>query len=239
MDELLFPPAPPVKTVPVEGTDALYPVHRIFCVGRNYAAHAAEMGGVEVDREAPFYFTKSLTALAPSGQVQPYPPGTSDYHHEVELAVALGGAGGFRVPVDEADAMVFGYAAALDMTRRDLQQKAKDKRRPWDLGKDVEGGSAVVAPLTGGVEDFTPPGGQRIHLAVNGEIRQDGRLNEMVHSVPEVISDLSQYYHLRAGDIILTGTPAGGVGPVTPGDRLSGGIDGLPPPLSLVFGVPV
>lgn len=142
MGELLFP-APEVKTVPVEGEAALYPVHRIFCVGRNYAAHAAEMGA-EVDREAPFYFTKSLTALAPSGQVQPYPPGTSDYHHEVELAVALG-ADGFRVSVEEAEAMVFGYAAALDMTRRDLQARAKDKRRPWDLGKDVEG-SAVLAP---------------------------------------------------------------------------------------------
>lgn len=228
MAKLLFP-ASEVKTVSVKGTDALYPVHRIFCVGRNYAAHAAEMGA-EVDREAPFYFTKSLSALAPSGQAQPYPPGTSDYHHEVELAVALG-AGGFRVSAQEAEAMVFGYAVALDMTRRDLQQKAKDKRRPWDLGKDVEG-SAVVAPLTP-VADFVP-GNQRIHLAVNGEIRQDGRLDEMVHSVPEIISDLSRFYHLRAGDIILTGTPAG-VGAVVPGDHLSGGIAGLHP-ISVSFG---
>ncbi|WP_421703170.1 fumarylacetoacetate hydrolase family protein [Aliiroseovarius sp.] len=228
MAELLFP-APEVRTVPVEGTEALYPVHRIFCVGRNYAAHAAEMGA-EVDREAPFYFTKSLSALALSGQVQPYPPGTSDYHHEVELAVALG-AGGFRVSVDEAGAMVFGYAAALDMTRRDLQARAKDKRRPWDLGKDVEG-SAVLAPLTR-ADDFAP-GTQRIHLAVNGETRQDGRLDEMVHSVPEIIADLSLYYHLRAGDVILTGTPAG-VGSVTPGDRLTGGVEGLQP-ISLTLG---
>jgi len=228
MGELLFP-APEVKTVPVEGEAALYPVHRIFCVGRNYAAHAAEMGA-EVDREAPFYFTKSLTALAPSGQVQPYPPGTSDYHHEVELAVALG-AGGFRVSVEEAEAMVFGYAAALDMTRRDLQARAKDKRRPWDLGKDVEG-SAVLAPLTRAAR--FPLADQRIHLAVNGETRQDGRLDEMVHSVPEVIADLSRFYHLGAGDVILTGTPAG-VGPVEPGDHLSGGVDGLRP-ISLTLG---
>ena len=231
MGELLFP-APEVKTLAVKGEAALYPVHRIFCVGRNYAAHAAEMGA-EVDREAPFYFTKSLSALSPSGKAQPYPPGTSDYHHEVELAVALG-ASGFRIAVEDAGAMVFGYAAALDMTRRDLQARAKEKRRPWDLGKDVEG-SAVLAPLTRA--DQFALSDQWIQLSVNGEIRQDGRLDEMVHSVPEIIADLSRYYHLQAGDVILTGTPAG-VGAVAPGDRLSGGIDGLAP-LSLTLDPPL
>ena len=222
MPDLLFP-APAPRTLAVRGTAALYPVHRIFCVGRNYAAHAAEMG-VEVDREAPFYFTKSLNAIAPSGVSLPFPPGTEDFHHEVELVVALG-APGFRVTPGQAAGMIFGYGVGLDMTRRDLQQQGKDKRRPWDLGKDGEG-SAVLTELTRAGE--FAPAEQRIHLEVNGQPRQDGRLCEMVHSVPEIIADLSRFYHLGAGDIILTGTPAG-VGPVEPGDEIGGGIEGLAP----------
>ena len=222
MPEYLFEP-PVIQAIPVVGQTALFPVNRIFCVGRNYAAHAAEMG-VEVDREAPFYFTKSASAVQLSGARAPYPPGTSNFHYEMELAVAIG-APAFRASPADAMGSVFGYGCALDMTRRDLQQAGKDKRRPWDLGKDVEQ-SAVLAPLTS-VKDFTP-GTQRIQLSVNGEMRQDATLDEMVWSVPEIIADLSKFYHLRAGDIIMTGTPAG-VGAVVAGDRLSGGIEGLQP----------
>ena len=229
MTAFLFAP-PEIRTIPVEGESAVYPVHRIFCVGRNYAAHAAEMGN-EVDRAAPFYFTKSLTAVCASGQTVPYPPGTQDYHHEMELAVMLGGSA-FRVGPAEASDVIFGYASALDMTRRDLQQVAKDKRRPWDLGKDVEN-SAVFAPITR-VADMAPLGPQRIHLEVNGELRQDAQLGDMIHCVPEVIAHLSGYYHLRPGDVIMTGTPAA-VGSVVAGDRITGGIDGLAP-ISLTLG---
>ena len=222
MTALIFP-APRLPTLPVTGSDGRYPVHRIFCVGRNYAAHAAEMGG-EVDREAPWYFTKSPSATTESGAVVPYPPGTSDFHYEMELAVALG-APAFRVAAAEAMACVWGYACGLDMTRRDRQQDGKDHRRPWDLGKDIEHGAvlAAITPAAG----FTP-GNQRIHLTVNGQVRQDASLADMVWSVPEIISHLSRYYHLVPGDIILTGTPAG-VGPVVAGDVIAGGIDGLEP----------
>lgn len=205
---LLFPPAAPVL-VSIEGRGDL-PVHRIFCVGRNYAAHAAEMGG-QVDRDAPFYFTKSAHAVLPAPGPLAYPGGTSDLHHEVELVVALG------------DGAVLGYGCGLDMTRRDLQAKAKEMRRPWDLGKDFEG-AAVLAPFTSA--DGWTPGDQAISLDLNGAVRQTGRLSDMVWSVDELVADLARYYHLRPGDLIMTGTPAG-VGPVLPGDRLQGRIDGL------------
>ena len=208
--------------LPVQGTDALYPVHRIFCVGRNYAAHAAEMGA-EVDREAPFYFTKSALALL-TGGVLPYPPGTADFHHEIELVVALG-APAFRIAKADAMGAVYGYATGLDMTRRDLQQIAKDKRRPWDLGKDGEG-LAVIGPLTQ-APNFTPAN-QRIALDVDGSLRQEAALSDMVWTIPELIADLSRFYHLGPGDLLMTGTPAG-VGAVQPGATLRGTIDGLAP----------
>lgn len=215
-------PAPVPPTVPVSGEAAAFPVRRIFCVGRNYAAHAAEMG-VEVDREAPFYFTKSAFSLAGGGTL-PYPPGTGDYHHEVELVVALGRPA-FRIDPDEALGCVWGYAVGLDMTRRDLQAVAKSKQRPWDLGKDVEN-SAVIGALTPAAA--FQPGDQRITLHVNGEPRQDAPLSDMVWSIPELIADLSRYYHLQPGDLIYTGTPAG-VGAVQPGDRLEARVEGLEP----------
>lgn len=219
----LFPPAP-VRALGVLGQTALYPVNRIFCVGRNYEAHAAEMGG-SVDREAPWYFTKSPAAVCLSGSTVPYPPGTSNYHHEVELVVALG-ADVFKASLDQAQAAIHAYGVGLDMTRRDRQQDGKDHRRPWDLGKDVEH-SAVLSALT--PADRVPSlAGRRIWLSVNGQIRQDATLDELVWSPAEIISHLSQYYHLSPGDIILTGTPAG-VGPVVAGDVLDGGIDGLEP----------
>ena len=221
MNAYLFPPAP-VPVVPVTGETAAYPVRRIFCVGRNYAAHAAEMG-VAVDREAPFYFTKSPHAVMASGGALPYPPGTANFHYEMELVVALG-APAFRVSPEQAMGAVYAYGSGLDMTRRDLQLKAREKQRPWDLGKDFEQ-SAVLAPMTRAAE-MADLGPQRIWLRVNGETRQDALLSDLIHSVPEIIADLSKFYHLDAGDIIMTGTPAG-VGPVQPGDVIEGGIDGL------------
>ncbi len=223
MTDTLFP-APQAPQLAVTGDSATYPIRRIFCVGRNYEAHAAEMGNT-VDREAPWYFTKSAHAFCPTGATVPYPPGTENFHYEMELVVALA-APVFKADLAEAVAAVFGYAAGLDMTRRDLQQVGKDNRRPWDLGKDVENG-AVIAPLTR-AETVGEIGAQRIRLSVNGAVRQDAHLADMVWSVPEIVAHLSHYYHLGPGDLIMTGTPAG-VGPVVAGDRIEGQIDGLAP----------
>ncbi len=211
MTTWLFPPAP-TPAVPVIGTDALYPVCRIFCVARNYADHAAEMGA-EVDRAAPFYFTKSATALVNSGATIPYPLATNDWQHEVELVVALGPDG------------VLGYAVGLDLTRRDLQAEAKAKGRPWDSAKDFAH-SAVIGPITpaGGWS----PAGQAITLSVNDAPRQSGRLSAMVWPVPALLIHLGGLYDLGAGDLVMTGTPAG-VGPLRPGDRVAAQIDGLAP----------
>lgn len=216
----LFDPMP-TPLVPVLGEDTGFPVRRIFCVGRNYEKHAKEMGG-DVDREAPWYFTKSPAHVALSGATVPFPQGTANYHHEMEMAVYLG-AEAFQVPVCEAASVVLGYGCALDMTRRDRQQDGKDHRRPWDLGKDVEN-AAVLAPIT---REFDVAG-QRIWLTVNGQTRQEATLEELVWSVPEVISHLSHFYRLGAGDVILTGTPAG-VGAVQAGDLIAGGVEGLAP----------
>lgn len=226
---LLFEAAAPF-TVPVAGSEAEFPVRRIFCVGRNYEKHAAEMGN-EVDREAPWYFTKSPANAVLSGATIPYPQGTENFHHEMELAVFLGSEA-FRASIFDSAASVLGYSCALDMTRRDLQQEGKDKRRPWDLGKDVENGT-VLSPIT---LDWSIQPETRIYLHVNSELRQDATLGEMVWSVPEVIEHLSRFYRLGAGDVILTGTPAG-VGTVKVGDRITGGIDGLEP-IELTIGEP-
>lgn len=223
MPDTLFSLPNPVA-IPVAGAQAAYPIGRIFCVGRNYAAHAAEMGH-EVDREAPFYFTKSAPNAILSGKTVPYPPGTENFHHEMELAVAIS-APAFRATPAQAWEAVYGYGCALDMTRRDLQIRERNKQRPWDLGKDVENG-AVFAPLTRSA-DWSPDAKKRIHLSVNGEIRQDATLGELIWQIDEIISHLSGFYHLRPGDLILTGTPAG-VGPVLAGDVMQGGIDGLAP----------
>jgi len=218
---LLFDPQPQ-PVVPVEGETGAYPVHRVFCVGRNYVEHAREMG-VEVDREAPFYFLKPATAIVVAPGEIPYPPGTSNFHYELELVVALG-APAFRISRDEALDAVFGYAVGLDMTRRDLQLEARAKQRPWDTGKAVEQ-SAVIGPIVRAA-DFDV-GDQALTLTVNAEGRQSARLSDLVWSVPELIAHLSTLYHLDAGDLIYTGTPAG-VGPVVPGDAILGRIDGLP-----------
>lgn len=220
---------PAIPTIPVRGEAAEYPIGRIFCVGRNYAAHAAEMG-IAVDYEAPFYFTKSAANAVLTGATTPYPSGTENFHYEMELAVMIGREGA-KVSREQAPDLIYGYACALDMTRRDLQLKERAKQRPWDLGKDVEN-SAVFAPITKAT-DYTVAD-QRIHLSVNGEVKQDSTLSLLIHDIPAVIAHLSGYYHLRPGDIILTGTPEG-VGPVVAGDVITGGIDGLDP-ISLTIG---
>ena len=223
MTEPLFDiPAPPL--VPIAGDTRGYPVRRIFCVGRNYAAHAAEMGN-EVDRAAPFYFTKSAHALCLSWATIPYPPGTRDCHHEMEFVVALGAAA-YRVSEADAMAAVWGYGCGIDLTRRDLQGAAKEKRRPWDLGKDFEN-AAIMGALTPKT-DFGEIGGQALRLTVGARVAQEARLSEMIWPVPAIIAHLSRFYHLAPGDLIYTGTPAG-VGPVGPGDRMTGEIDGLSP----------
>ncbi len=231
MSSCLFEPPPPVLAS-IAGSQVRYPIRRIFCVGRNYAEHAAEMG-VAVDREAPFYFTKPASAYVPSGSTIPYPPATSNYHYEMELVVALGGPA-FRVPAARALDAVYGYACGLDMTRRDLQLEARARQRPWDVGKAFEQ-SAVLAGIVP-AERFGAVGGQAISLRVNGARKQSARLSDLVWSVPELIAHLSTLYHLEAGDLIFTGTPAG-VGPVEPGDRIDGSIHGCPP-VELVIAAP-
>lgn len=221
MNEFLFP-VPQTPSIAVMGQALRYPVVRIFCVGRNYAAHAAEMGA-EVDREAPFYFTKSAQAYQPSGTEIPYPPGTGNFHFEMEFVLTIGKPV-FRADLQEALTAIHSVGCGLDMTRRDLQQEGKDKRRPWDIGKDVEH-SAVFSDLTL-IEDFGDIGPQKIHLEVNGETRQEAILGDMIWKANEIVSHLSTLYHLRPGDVIMTGTPAG-VGAVVPGDKITGGIDGL------------
>jgi fumarylpyruvate hydrolase len=228
---MLFDPAA-APSVPLVGEEARYPVRRIFCVGRNYEAHAREMGDTE-HREAPMWFTKAPAALCPAGGTIPYPPGTANCHYEMELVAAIG-APAFRISVEDAADVVLGYACGLDLTRRDLQNAAKAKGLPWDVGKDFEN-AAVIGPLTR-ADAFGAPGGQRIALSQNGTVRQDARLSEMTWNVPELIAHLSTLYHLEPGDLIYTGTPAG-VGPLAAGDVLEGTIDGLAP-ITLTIGAP-
>lgn len=212
---------PPRPTIPILGEEASFPVHRIFCVGRNYAAHAAEMG-FAATKDAPFYFTKTPSAICHSGATIAYPPGTQNCHYEMELVVALG-APAFRIAEAQALSVVLGYACGFDMTRRDLQNEARDQGRPWDFGKDFEN-AAVIGPITR-AEDFEVAG-QRIALMQNGAVKQEAVLSDMIFSVAEMIAFLSRFYHLQPGDLLYTGTPAG-VGPIAPGDALVGTIEGL------------
>ena len=207
---------------PIQNTEATYPVNRLFFVGRNYEDHAKEMGS-ETNKEFPFFFTKSLSAYLPSGSTIPYPPGTKNFHHEMELVVAIGKPV-FEVLTEAAKESIFGYACGLDMTRRDLQTEAKSKGLPWDIAKDVEK-SAVLSAI-GTVEAIGHPTSGLIELSVNGEIRQSGDLKGLVNSPAELIAYLSNFYHLEPGDLIYTGTPSG-VGPVLPGDKIEGRIQGV------------
>lgn len=215
---ILFNDATPV-TLPVAGRETSVAVNRIFCVGRNYSEHAREMG-FDPTREAPFFFMKPADALARSGASISYPLATSRYEYEMELVVVLGQSVTNTTP-EQAMKAVFGYAAGLDMTRRDLQLAAREKGRPWELGKAFEN-SAVVGPIKP-VEDLAENPGGQIVLHVNGKVKQDAKVADMIWSVPEIIANLSQFYTLRPGDVIFTGTPAG-VGPVVAGDKLHGEI---------------
>jgi fumarylpyruvate hydrolase len=220
MTFVIPPAAQPM--VEVIGTDARFPVHRVYCVGRNYAAHAREMG-MDPEREPPFFFSKPADAVVANGTPVPYPPRTANLHHEIELVVAIG-TGGRDIPLAGALAHVFGYAVGNDLTRRDLQFAAREQGRPWDVSKGFDSSAPVSAirpvAASGHVE------GGAIWLEVNGEPRQRANLSEMIWSVPEIVAELSTYFELRPGDLIFTGTPEG-VGPVRRGDSLVGGIDGL------------
>ncbi|TFY99767.1 fumarylacetoacetate hydrolase family protein [Ramlibacter rhizophilus] len=222
MTQYLFPPAP-TPSLPVCGVPQRFPVARLFFVGRNYHAHAVEMGKpVDKSSERPFYFTKSPQTLTHSGATVAYPSETGNFHHEMELVVAIGKPG-FRVPAEAAHELVYGYACGLDMTRRDLQLAARDKGRPWDLGKDVEQSSVCseIVPMPGVILDRGA-----LALEVNGQVRQKSGLNMLIWNIREIIADLSLFYHLQPGDLIFTGTPEG-VGPVVPGDRITGSIEGV------------
>jgi fumarylpyruvate hydrolase len=216
-----FAPPPPV-TARIAGSDALFPVRRIYCVGRNYAAHAREMG-YDPEREPPFFFGKPADALHPETAPVPFPSATTDFHHEVELVVALGG-GGRDIPAADAQRLIFGYGIGIDWTRRDLQAEAKAQGKPWDAGKGFDH-SATLGPLHPAAAVGHPASG-RIWLAVNGALRQDADLETLIWSVPEAIASLSRLFEVRPGDLIYTGTPAG-VGAVHRGDRIACGIEGL------------
>lgn len=222
MTQYIFTPSP-VPSVAIRGRQERFPVNRLFFVGRNYHAHALEMGKpVDKSVERPFYFTKAPQTLTPSGATVPYPPETSNYHFEMELVLGIGKPG-FRVSAEQAHTLIYGYAAGLDMTRRDLQLVARDKGRPWDLGKDVEQSSVIseMVPMEGQV--ITQAG---IALEVNDQTRQSSNIDKLIWDIREIIADLSLFYHLQPGDLIYTGTPEG-VSAVIPGDRITGRVEGV------------
>jgi len=209
-----------VPSLPINGSNERFPVHRIYCVGRNYADHAREMGG-NPEREPPFFFSKPADAIVESGGEVPYPPRTENLHHEIELVVAIGREGK-DIPLEDADAYIFGYAVGNDLTRRDLQFKSRDAGRPWDTAKGFDHSAPITAihriEETGIIERG------EIWLTVNLEKRQTSNLDQMIWSVPEIIAELSQLYTLKPGDLIFTGTPSG-VGPLIEGDEVEGGVE--------------
>ena len=218
---LWTPPA--VQSLAVHGRAERLPINRLFFVGRNYHAHAVEMGKpVDKSVERPFYFTKAPQTLTPSGATVAYPPETANYHFEMELVLAIGKAG-FRIPQGDAHQHIYGYACGLDMTRRDLQLVARDKGRPWDLGKDVENSSVCseIVPMPGVVIDQAD-----LSLSVNGQVKQHSNVVKLIWNIREIIADLSLFYHLQPGDLIYTGTPEG-VGAVVTGDQIEGQIEGV------------
>lgn len=217
----VFTPAP-LPTVAVAGSDERLPVRRIFCVGRNYAAHTREMGK-DPDREPPFFFTKPADAVVDDGEVVAYPPETENFHHEAELVLAIG-LGGIDIPEGKSLDHVWGYSIGNDLTRRDLQLQARELGRPWDWGKAFDR-SAVIGPVHP-VSAVGHPAKGSINLSVNGDVRQDADLSEMIWSTAEIIAILSRSMELRPGDLVMTGTPAG-VGPLVPGDRCVVAIEGL------------
>lgn len=209
--------------VPVIGNEMLFPVRRIYCVGRNYAEHAREMGA-DPEREPPFFFSKPRDAIVPCGGNIPFPPATNNLQHEVELVVAIG-EGGLDIPVTEAMSHVYGYATGIDFTRRDLQTMAREKCHPWELGKGMDFGAPIspIVPVT----SATPAADANIWLKVNDELKQSAQLNGLTWNVAEIINRLSHFFSLAPGDLIFTGTP-GGVSTIVLGDTITCGIDGLP-----------
>jgi fumarylpyruvate hydrolase len=232
MTQYLFSPHP-AMSAPIRGLDARFPINRLFFVGRNYHAHAVEMGRpVDKSVERPFYFTKAPQTLTASKSTVAYPPETANYHFEMEMVVAIGKPG-FRVKAEDAHTLIYGYAAGLDMTRRDLQLVARDKGRPWDLGKDVEQSSVCseIVPMEGVIIDSGA-----IALEVNGQTKQSSDVDKLIWNVRELIADLSLFYHLQPGDLIYTGTPEG-VGPVVAGDKITGRVAGVAD-VALTVGAP-
>lgn len=222
MSALMFP-AVPTPTLAVRGDARGFAVHRIYCVGRNFAEHAREMGST-IDRGTPVFFSKPADAVLPGGGEQAFPRGTADLHHEVELVLALGADAGATVSADDAERLIFGYALGLDLTRRDLQAAAKAKGLPWDTAKGFDR-SAPISEIVPAAA-FGAPTARHLRLTVNGTLRQQAPLSDMVWSVPEIIVALSRLYELRAGDLIFMGTPAG-VAALQPGDRYHASIDDL------------
>ncbi|ETD72627.1 fumarylacetoacetase [Pelistega indica] len=224
MNTTLLFDAPPPVLLPIKGSDQLFPVNRAFCIGRSYAAHAAEMGSsVDKTKQDPFFFLKAASHIIGSGKTIQFPTETANLHHEVELVVCFDKPA-FRVTPEQALASVYGYAVGLDLTRRDLQAKAKEKGLPWDYAKNFEEAGVVglITPKTQvpAIEQ------SRISLEINGQVRQDGNTNDLIWSLAELISYISKFYHIQAGDLLFTGTPEG-VGAIQPGDSLVGKIDGL------------
>jgi len=212
----------PVPSLPVEGSDLRFPVGRIYCVGRNYAEHAREMGH-DPNREPPFFFMKAANSIVQNGSEIGYPVGTKDVHHEIEMVVAIG-KGGKNIPVEKALDHVWGYGVGLDMTRRDIQGEAKKLGRPWEMGKSFDESAPVTALKP--ASSLGHPAKGAIWLKVNGQVKQQGDLSQQIWSVPEQIAYLSNLITLQPGDLIFSGTPAG-VGPVVAGDKLEGHVDGV------------
>ena len=221
MSHVIQPAA--IPGLPVHGNDALFPVHRIYCIGRNYAEHAREMGAEAVSRAQPVFFLKPADAIVPVGGDVPYPPATKELHHEVEMVVALGG-GGRDIDASRALDCVFGYGVGLDLTRRDLQAAAKAKGLPWDVAKGFDA-SAPVSALRS-VSEIGHPAQARLSLQVNGETRQQTDIDEMIFPVSDIIAELSRLFELKPGDLVFTGTPAG-VGPLQRGDVFRAELQGV------------
>lgn len=221
MPEYAFDPGPR-PALPIQGSDRLFPIRRVYCVGRNYADHVVEMGN-NPDRDKPFFFQKPSDAVVPLGGKIPYPPLTKNFHHEVEYVLAIGKEG-FEIPVSDAGSHVFGVALGIDLTRRDLQFEARDKGHPWEVGKafDKAGPCSAIKPLNGA----TVPKSGAIKLAVNGAVKQNGDLGQMIWNADEVVAQLSLGYRLMPGDVIFTGTPAG-VGPLERGDRIEASLENI------------
>ncbi len=220
MSEFVIP-APQSPTVAVEGTEARFPVRRIYCIGRNYEAHVREMGGTP-ERSTPIFFAKPADAVVPSGSTIPYPPGTANFHHEIELVVALKGGGADIAPEDAAG-LIFGYAVGVDLTRRDLQAASAKAGQPWESSKGFDN-SAPIGAIRPAASAGDPQGA--IRLTVNGETRQDALLSSLIWKVPEIIAQISSLWTLQPGDLIFTGTPEG-VGPLVRGDKVEGQIEGV------------